>query len=317
MGRTMGVQTGDRQLGVVSEYDRSPRVMSKKPLYSTEFPESVISRPHTITWLACTMAWVFLWSLTAPPMSSWWQHACGLGAAALIFLTFAGVHFPDGILIRPFPAFWRVVKGLSILYLMLLSTLMFTELPTAKEYLHLIDSNLKTGPVVEEKDYAGDCRFYTPELSHPFHNLWDRIDIFVTAHFLGWVAKALVIRGWRLLLISSLLFEWMEASLKHWLPNFNECWWDHWLLDVFGCNLAGIVVGLYLCNRFNVKKFDWRIDPPSWSTFLKNRFTFHSFDLYEWPAFLKDARTYVLLLGYIATVQLVDLNVFFLKYLLN
>ena len=103
--KTVGVQTGERILGVVSEYDKSPRIMSKRPLQSVEYPESVISRPHTITWLFGVMGVVFVWSLTAPPMSRWWQNACGFGAAALIFLTFAGVHFPDGILIRPFPAY--------------------------------------------------------------------------------------------------------------------------------------------------------------------------------------------------------------------
>lgn len=103
--QNVGVQTSDDALGVVSEYDASTRVMSKRPLQSVEYPESIISRPHTITWLFGVMAVVFTWSLTAPPMTKWWQSACGFGVAALIFLTFAGVHFPDGILIRPFPAY--------------------------------------------------------------------------------------------------------------------------------------------------------------------------------------------------------------------
>ena len=205
---------------------------------------------------------------------------------------------------------------MSVLYLLILSALMFVDLQTAREYLAGIDSNLKTGPVVVEKNYAEDCRFYTPDLDHPFYNFWDRVDIFMTAHFLGWLVKALVIREWRLLWISSLLFEWMEVSLKHLLPNFYECWWDHWILDVFGCNLAGIVIGLWLCNRFNMKHFDWRTAPPSWGSFLSSRVKFSSFEIYSWPPFLSDVRTYGLLLGYIATVQLVDLNVFFLKYLL-
>jgi hypothetical protein len=31
--------------------------------------------------------------------------------------------------------------------------------------------------------------------------------------------------------------------LQHLLPNFNECWWDRWLLDVLICNNFGIVTG--------------------------------------------------------------------------
>ena len=33
---------------------------------------------------------------------------------------------------------------------------------------------------------------------------------------------------------------------QHLLPNFNECWWDRWLLDVLICNNLGIVAGALL-----------------------------------------------------------------------
>eukprot|EP00922_Rhytidocystis_sp_ex-Travisia-forbesii_P037280 GHVS01055553.1.p1 GENE.GHVS01055553.1~~GHVS01055553.1.p1 ORF type:complete len:271 (+),score=19.64 GHVS01055553.1:307-1119(+) len=57
----------------------------------------------------------------------------------------------------------------------------------------------------------------------------------------------------------SLLFEWMEISLRHILPNFWECWWDHILLDVFGCNFLGIIAGLYICKKFGMKRYKWQI----------------------------------------------------------
>lgn len=38
---------------------------------------------------------------------------------------------------------------------------------------------------------------------------------------------------------------------------------------------------------------------------------------YEWPRFLKDARTYILFIGYIIITMLCDVNVFFLKFVLN
>ena len=41
----------------------------------------------------------------------------------------------------------------------------------------------------------------------------------------------------------SILFELMEKTFKHYLPNFNECWWDSWVLDVAICNALGIVTG--------------------------------------------------------------------------
>jgi hypothetical protein len=32
------------------------------------------------------------------------------------------------------------------------------------------------------------------------------------------------------------------------LPEFAECHWDHWLLDVFGCNFIGSWLGMRLCK---------------------------------------------------------------------
>lgn len=31
----------------------------------------------------------------------------------------------------------------------------------------------------------------------------------------------------------------MELTFQHMLPNFNECWWDSWILDVAVCNFIG------------------------------------------------------------------------------
>ena len=43
----------------------------------------------------------------------------------------------------------------------------------------------------------------------------------------------------------SIAFELCEKTLQHWLPNFNECWWDSWLLDVAICNAIGIYTGTW------------------------------------------------------------------------
>lgn len=59
----------------------------------------------------------------------------------------------------------------------------------------------------------------------------------------------------------SIGFEIMELSLKQFAPNFNECWWDSLLLDLFGCNLLGILIGNYLIKKLNMKKFHWLYEP--------------------------------------------------------
>lgn len=42
-----------------------------------------------------------------------------------------------------------------------------------------------------------------------------------------------------MLWVLSIGFELMELTFQHMLPNFNECWWDSWVLDVALCNLIG------------------------------------------------------------------------------
>lgn len=86
----------------------------------------------------------------------------------------------------------------------------------------------KLGVPLPEKSYAEDCRIYTPENpTSLFFNLYDAIDVHFIAHLSGWWFKMMIIRDVKLCWIASALFEIMEVTFRHWLPNFWECWWDH------------------------------------------------------------------------------------------
>ncbi|KAG7278653.1 hypothetical protein CRUP_031948 [Coryphaenoides rupestris] len=98
-----------------------------------------------------------------------------------------------------------------------------------RQFMKFIDPKL--GVPLPERDYGGNCLLYDPGNStDPFHNVWDKMDGFVPAHFLGWYIKTLMIRDWWMCMIISVMFEFLEYSLEHQLPNFSECWWDHFLL---------------------------------------------------------------------------------------
>jgi hypothetical protein len=45
------------------------------------------------------------------------------------------------------------------------------------------------------------------------------------AHTFGWWAKMVMLRDWRLCWILGILWELLEYSFQHILPNFHECWW--------------------------------------------------------------------------------------------
>ena len=64
------------------------------------------------------------------------------------------------------------------------------------------------------------------------------------------MAKALIMRDWTLLWILCILWELVEYSFQHRMPNFHECWWDHWILDVLVCNFGGMAVGMAMCRHF-------------------------------------------------------------------
>ena len=85
------------------------------------------------------------------------------------------------------------------------------------------------GNDLPEKNYADDCRVFTPD--HPvssMNNIYEAVfDVHFIAHLGGWWFKMMIIRDTKVAWIISGTFELIEISLRHWLPNFWECWWDH------------------------------------------------------------------------------------------
>ena len=121
--------------------------------------------------------------------------------------------------------------------------------------------------------------------------LQNQMDIFVIAHSLGWFAKAIILRDYWFCWILSIMFEIMEYSLAHQLPNFAECWWDHvgwtnsitqslcgltiihalqWILDLILTNWVGTVIGMKFCEHFSMK-----VSIAIWQRFVAKSWRFH------------------------------------------
>ena len=127
----------------------------------------------------------------------------------------------------------------------------------ARALLKSIDEKLDEP--IPERDYGGNCRFYDKDRpDDPWHNVWDKFDIFIFAHAFGYFCKTLIFRDWWLTTVISVMFEFLEYSLEHQLPNFSECWWDHWLLDVLICNGGGTILGLLTLRHLSLKTYNWR-----------------------------------------------------------
>lgn len=187
-----------------------------------------------------------------------------------------------------------VARSLTCLYTaILLGSLILSDRAGVLATLNLVG----IGFPLPEKDYGDVCQVYTPE--HPsgnaFYNVTDRFDIFVIAHSLGWFVKAFILRDLHVAWICSILFEIVELCFAHLLPNFNECWWDSIIFDVFGCNLVGIYGADQALSALGFEKFD----------FLKKSFKKSINFTYLFSAILM-----------VLLITLIDLNFFFLKFVL-
>uniref|UniRef100_A0A452ZU49 CDP-diacylglycerol--serine O-phosphatidyltransferase n=1 Tax=Aegilops tauschii subsp. strangulata TaxID=200361 RepID=A0A452ZU49_AEGTS len=167
----------------------------------------------------------------------------GVWAMIAVFLAYCTLQAPSTILIRPHPAFWRLVHGLAVVYLVALTFLLFQNRDDARRFMKHLSPDL--GVELPERSYGADCRLYVPENpKNKFINIYETLfDEFVVAHVLGWWGKAVMIRNQALLWVLSIGFELMELTFRHMLPNFNECWWDSIILDILICNWFGYLGG--------------------------------------------------------------------------
>lgn len=156
--------------------------------------------------------------------------------------------------------FFQVVYAAAFTYFINICFLAILDHETIRQLLIQIDPLLAER--IKERDYSIDCWVYTPENPNSnFANIKGTIDVYVVTHFFGWLTKTIIFRNNILLWTSSIFFEILEISLAHILPNFHECWWDHLLLDLFGCNFLGILIGMYIIKTFNLRKHHWLFEP--------------------------------------------------------
>lgn len=138
----------------------------------------------------------------------------------------------------------------------------------------------------------------------------------------------LIMRDWYIVWICSISFELLELTFRYWLPNFYECWWDSLLLDVFGCNLAGILLGHYFLKYFGVSKMQWvksiqtadkktQTDAACDNIVLRilNKLTPSVFEQYEWSGLSSPVR-YLGASVFCLINLTVDCNNFFYKFVI-
>ena len=243
-----------------------------------------------------------------------------LNAVCASYLLYSALQGPDTHMVKPHPAVWKVMHGLFVLYLLFLVFLLCQETTDARMVLKFLAPDL--GVELPERAYGEDCRIYTPEdPDSKFRVLRDTVfDEFFVGHILGWYGKAIALRNLPLLWAYSISFELMELTFQHWLKNFNECWWDSWVLDVALCNFVGISLGMMTVRFFEGRTYDWMGTKNATGLTKKMRqglqlFTPATWDSYIWNPTSSPLR--FLQCAFVVILCLVfELNAFFLKYVL-
>ena len=287
------------------------------------FDEGTVSyfwQAHTISVLALGISiLLYVAFYETPSEDTKYNVKRGVVAAACAFLAFGITQARDGPIVRPHPAIWRLLLCISLLYELVLVFFLFQTAPDARKFFLYIDPDLNK--VIQYKDYSNSCAIWDPgHHEGPFHNIYDKMDLFVAAHFFGWFWKAIVFRDVYITVFLSFMFEILEYTCEHQLPNFQECWWDHWILDFVVCNGLGIYFGLKCIKYLTMKEYRWcnLWNIHTYKGKMKRvvgQFTPYSWVKFKWKASQNLYRW--LFISFLAFMSLLaELNTFYLKYVL-
>ncbi|KAL8451576.1 hypothetical protein Emed_001925 [Eimeria media] len=229
------------------------------------------NRPKTVSTLCVALALIFVAAQIMSGQQSTRRQRLTWGslAALFIFLVFGTLQLPDGLLVRPSPIFWRFVKSCSI------------DLKDIRSWIHSLDP--EAGVPLEERNYAEKCSSWESFLLHVHHKHTPHIHSTAAAAALAFAAAVAAVAA------ASGLASGVLGEEVAQLPRSEWCWeclllllllrpigcccclarlfgcsvradtpGGHFLiLDIFGCNLLGIMLGQYLCRRFQMLHYDW------------------------------------------------------------
>jgi len=193
-----------------------------------------------------------------------------------------------------------------------LSFIIFQSYSDLRLLLQHVDSRLNQSSTDSSAIYTDDCSFTGK-------NLYRRMDIFIPAHFVGWVVKALLVRHMGILWLISVTWELTEIFFAHVLPNFSECWWDILLYDNLLGNGLGIYVGMILCRKLEVRQFHWQNikDIKGTKGKLKRavlQFTPEDWSRIRWLDPSSPRMRVMAIFTLVLSFQILELNTFLLKH---
>ncbi|EQC37940.1 hypothetical protein SDRG_04957 [Saprolegnia diclina VS20] len=231
----------------------------------------------------------------------------GLWSASFIFLAYCFLQTRDGLLVRPHPGVWRIVHGLSVLYLLLLAALSVQNLASATAAIRVLFPEVGTKATAKPSAPL-NCEINSTTLYRGVSSIW------FLAHVTGWWGKMCMFRDWRFCWVLAIAFELLELIFQFVIPDFRECWWDSLFMDLFGANFIGMCLGRLTLKYLETKEYDWsgnKGDKRGYVRRALSQFTPFSWSRYDWEVFSSFKR-FALVAVAVFVCLLVELNAFFL-----
>lgn len=108
-------------------------------------------KPHSITLLVVSIISTFYSAFTRDESVLEVNILSGIQCAILFFLIISLLTFPNGPFTRPHPAIWRLVFGISVLYLLTLIFILFQNYHTVKSMMYWFFPDLRDFHIDSEK----------------------------------------------------------------------------------------------------------------------------------------------------------------------
>lgn len=248
----------------------------------------------------------------------------GIYVASFSLLTVGVLVFPTGPFTYPHPVVWRLLFGVSLLYLLALDFVLF------QQYRHVRAIMLSLDP--EESPTNSTARAGLSDddgCALSFRNVWTKMDRSASYQTLCWAVKAMVVRDSGVLWVLNFLQGITEAYLKMLLAptpttttqgNEYGCWWQSMALNPLVFNALGIQTGMYVCKKLEMMELQWEeiISLKNTAAKLKRavlHFTPEAWSRIRWLDL--NATQYKRFVGAVALllgVQLMNLNGVFLRH---
>eukprot|EP00731_Ephydatia_muelleri_P001822 Em0001g1822a len=192
----------------------------------------------------------------------------GLSVASFVLLTVGVLVFPTGPFTYPHPVVWRLLFGVSLLYLLALDFVLFQRY----RYVRAIIASASTDPLIEEISNSTAAAFLSDEEDEcalSFRSVWTKVDSSALHQTVCWMVKAIVVRDSSVLWVLNFLQALTETHVRTLLPpTANEsgcsnssssscCWWQSLALDPFVFNAVGIHAGMYVCKKLEMMELQW------------------------------------------------------------